>query len=38
MKNTPEGINNKLSKVENWISDPEDKVEKNTQTEQQKEK
>ena len=38
MKATLEGINSRLDKAENWISDLEDQVEKNTQAEQQKEK
>ena len=38
INNTLEGINSRLDEAEDQISDVEDKVEKNTQTEQQKEK
>ena len=38
MNNTLGGINNMLDEGEDQISDLEDKVEKNTQAEQQKEK
>ena len=36
--NTQEVINSRIDEVEDWNSDLEDKVEKNTQEEQQKEK
>ena len=38
MKNTVEGIKSGLNEAEDWISEWEDKVEKNTQKEQEKEK
>ena len=38
INNTLEGVNSGLDESENWINDLEDKVEKNTQAEQQKEK
>ena len=38
LKNTVEGIKNRLDEAEDQISELEDKVEKNTQTEQEKEK
>ena len=38
MKNTLEGINSRLDEAEDWMSDMEDKVTGNTQSEQQKEK
>ena len=37
MNNTLEGINSRLVEAEDWIGVLEDKVEKNTETEQQKE-
>ena len=38
IKNSLEAIKSRLDEAEDWISDLEDKVEKNTQAEQQKEK
>ena len=38
LKNTVEGIKSRLDEAEDRISELEDKVEKNTQTEQEKEK
>ena len=38
MKNTVEGVKRRLDEAENQISKLEDKVEKNTQNEQEKEK
>ena len=38
LKTTVEGIKSRLDKAENWISEVEDKVEKNTQKEQEREK
>ena len=38
MKNTVEGVKRRLDEAENQISKLEDKVEKNTQNEQAKEK
>ena len=38
MKNTVDGIKNRLDETEDWISELEDKVEKNSQTEQWNEK
>ena len=38
MKNILEGINNRLHKTQDYISDLEDKVVENTQSQQQKEK
>ena len=38
IKNKLEGITSRLDKTEGWISDLEDKKEKNTQIEQQHEK
>ena len=38
MKNTVEGIKCRLNEAEDWVSKLEDKVEKNTQKEQEKEK
>ena len=38
LKNTAEGIKTKLNEAEDWISELEDKVEKNTQNEHEKEK
>ena len=37
MKNTWEGINSRLGEADDWISNLEDKVTKNTQLKQQKE-
>ena len=37
-KNTLEGINSRLDEVEDWISNLEDKVAEDTQSEQQQEK
>lgn len=37
MKNALEGINSRLDKAEDWISDLEKKVAENTLSEQQKE-
>ena len=36
MKNILEGIKNKLDEAEYWISNLEDKIEKNVQSKQQK--
>ena len=38
MKNTLEGINITLDEAEDWIGDLEDRIAKNTQLEQHKEK
>ena len=38
MKNTQEGIKSRLDEEDNWTSNSEHKVEKNTQSEQQKER
>ena len=38
IKNTLEGITSRLDEEEDWINELEDKVEKNTQIEQEKEK
>ena len=38
MKNTGKGLKSRLDKAEDWISELEDKVEKNTHKEQEKEK
>ena len=38
MKNTIEGINSRVDEADVWISELEDKVGTNTQTEQEKEK
>ena len=38
MKTILEGINTSLDKAEDWLSNVEDKVAENTQSEQQKEK
>ena len=38
MKNTLEGINSKFDETENWISNLEDKVAENIQSEQKREK
>ena len=38
MKNTLQGINIKLDEPENWISNLEDNIAENTQSEQQKKK
>ena len=38
MKNTLEGVNSRLGKTEECISDPEDRIMEITQSEQQKEK
>ena len=38
MKNTPEGINNRITQAEEWISDLEDRMVELTATEQNKEK
>ena len=38
LKNTVEGIKSRLEEAENWMSELEDKVEKNTQKEHEKEK
>ena len=38
LKNTVEGIQSRLDEAEDWTSELEDKVEKNTQNEQDKEK
>ena len=38
LKNTVKGIKRRLDEAEDWICELEDKVEKNTQNEQEKEK
>ena len=38
MKNTQEGINSRITEVEEWISDLEDRMVEITATEQNKEK
>ena len=38
IKNSPEGINSRITEAEEWISDLEDKIVEITTTEQNKEK
>ena len=38
MKNTPEGINNRITQAEEWISDLQDKIVETTTARQNKEK